>query len=129
MNELFMIPLRLRQFQEGLLKAYTKLKEKEFKGSKSPLDIRLSQTEENPITELEVADSVESYFKDCVHYCKLNKIQLPEITPGLRAEWLQSTGLFDNKDLTNEAIFFLSEISRQSIKKVLLIENPIVPEN
>lgn len=129
MNELYIIPYRLKQFHEGILMAYSKLKSKEFKDGKAPLDIRLSQTAENPITELEVADSVEQYFKDCIQYCKVQGVELPEITPGIHSKWVQETGLFDNKDLTNEQIFFLSEISRQSIKKVLMLENPIAQNN
>jgi hypothetical protein len=128
MNELYMIPTRLRQFQEGILKAYTKLKSKEFKDGKGTLDSRMFQTAENPITELEVAESVESYFKDCIQYCRIQGVQLPEITPGIQSKWMQETGLFDNKDLNNEQIYFLSEISRQSIKKVIMLENPIAPE-
>lgn len=123
-----MIPVRHKQFQSGILKAYSNLKSKEFKDGKSPLDIRMSQTSNKPITELEVADSIELYFKDCVHYCKVQGVEIPEITPGIRAKWMQETGLFDNKDLTNEQIYFISEINRQSIKKFLMLENPMVQE-
>lgn len=120
--EFYVLPMSLRSGHKEMLKAYEMFSKIGF-GNSDPLEIRMNAIKSNPISDFEVQESFRSYFYDCASFCKEKNQHVPDLDDeNVYENWLNCSGL-GRQDLSNEQLYFLSEICRRSTIKLLISEN------